>query len=65
MMLHQQDNNLLLLNPSAKNSIFKVDLNRADIVEEWVGLPPRFLLLPASPAFFSFSEHFFLFLFRS
>eukprot|EP01102_Stenamoeba_stenopodia_P003899 TRINITY_DN1401_c0_g1_i3.p1 TRINITY_DN1401_c0_g1~~TRINITY_DN1401_c0_g1_i3.p1 ORF type:complete len:708 (+),score=109.02 TRINITY_DN1401_c0_g1_i3:61-2124(+) len=35
LMLHQQDNNLLMLNPSAKNSIYKIDLNRTDVVEEW------------------------------
>ena len=34
-MLHQQDSSLLLLKPNENNKIFRMDLERGDIVEEW------------------------------
>ncbi len=35
-MLHEQDTSLLLLHPEKSDKIFRMDLNRGDIVEEWV-----------------------------
>merc|ERR1712130_122181 len=35
MMLHQQDSKMLMLNEDIRNSIFCMDLNRGEIVEEW------------------------------
>ncbi len=35
-MLHQQDTSMLLLHPNQNNKIFRMDLERGDIVEEWV-----------------------------
>lgn len=35
-MLHQQDQNLLMLHPEKNKSILRMDLNRSDVVEEWV-----------------------------
>lgn len=35
MMLHQGDEALLLMNPDAPNSVFKMDLQRGEVVEEW------------------------------
>eukprot|EP00698_Gefionella_okellyi_P012194 TRINITY_DN3265_c0_g1_i1.p1 TRINITY_DN3265_c0_g1~~TRINITY_DN3265_c0_g1_i1.p1 ORF type:complete len:494 (+),score=97.79 TRINITY_DN3265_c0_g1_i1:95-1576(+) len=35
VMLHKQDNSLLMLDPDKKTSVFHVDLNRPDIVENW------------------------------
>eukprot|EP01087_Luapelamoeba_hula_P014797 TRINITY_DN4389_c0_g1_i2.p2 TRINITY_DN4389_c0_g1~~TRINITY_DN4389_c0_g1_i2.p2 ORF type:complete len:395 (-),score=83.63 TRINITY_DN4389_c0_g1_i2:57-1241(-) len=35
IMLHQEDEALLMLNPDDKNKIYKMDLHRGDIVEEW------------------------------
>jgi len=54
-MLHQQDNNLLMLNPHTKNSIYKVDLNRTDVVEEWVH--PSFQILISVAGSYKQIEH--------
>jgi len=35
MMLHQQDEKMLMLNENDKNSIMCMDMNRGEIVEEW------------------------------
>jgi len=35
MMLHQQDSSLLLLHPEKKDKVFRMDLNRSDVIEEW------------------------------
>lgn len=35
LFLHRQDENLLLLDPAARNSIYCMDLNRGTVVEEW------------------------------
>jgi hypothetical protein len=35
-MLHNEDENLLLLHPTEQNKVFKMDLTRGDVVEEWV-----------------------------
>ncbi|KAN0018486.1 hypothetical protein ACTFIU_011104 [Dictyostelium citrinum] len=35
MMLQQQDQTMLMLNPDKKSNVYKMDLNRPDIVEEW------------------------------
>lgn len=35
MMLHQGDESLLLMNPDAPNSVFKMDLERGEVIEEW------------------------------
>lgn len=35
MMLHEEDSSLLLMNPDKQNTIYKMDLNRGSIVEEW------------------------------
>lgn len=35
MMLHEEDTSLLLMNPDDKHKIFKMDLDRGQIVEEW------------------------------
>ena len=35
MMLHQQDNSLLLMKPDENKKIYKMDLNRTDVIEEW------------------------------
>ncbi|KAF2075773.1 hypothetical protein CYY_002906 [Polysphondylium violaceum] len=35
IMLQQQDQSLLMLNPEKTSNIYKIDLNRPDIVEEW------------------------------
>lgn len=35
MMLHQGDESLLLMNPDAPSSVFRMDLDRGEIVEEW------------------------------
>lgn len=35
MMLHQGDEALLLMNPDSPNSVFKMDLQRGEVVEEW------------------------------
>lgn len=35
MMLHQGDEALLLMSPDAPNSVYKMDLERGEVVEEW------------------------------
>lgn len=35
LMLHNEDENLLLLHPTEQNKVFKMDLTRGDVVEEW------------------------------
>ncbi|KAH9077179.1 VID27 cytoplasmic protein [Lactarius deliciosus] len=35
VMLHHQDSKMIVMNPSAPNSLFHLDLERAKIVEEW------------------------------
>lgn len=35
MMLHEEDSSLLLMNPDDKHKIFKMDLERGSVVEEW------------------------------
>lgn len=35
MMLHEGDESLLLMSPNAPNSVFKMDLERGQVVEEW------------------------------
>jgi hypothetical protein len=35
MMLHQQDSSLLLMNPQDKHNIYKMDLERGEVVESW------------------------------
>jgi len=35
-MLHQRDNQMLLLNPNAPDKIYCMDLEREKIIEEWV-----------------------------
>src|ERR1700744_4126278 len=35
MMLHDQDNTMLLMDPSEENSLFKMDIERGKVVEEW------------------------------
>jgi hypothetical protein len=37
-MLHQQDSSMLMLHPDKHNTVFRMDLNRSDVVEEWVSL---------------------------
>jgi hypothetical protein len=36
MILHQDEHSLLLLDPSKQSSVFKMDLERGEVVEEWV-----------------------------
>lgn len=38
LVLSEQDQSLLMLHPGQKNKLFKMDLNRSDVVEEWVHL---------------------------
>lgn len=35
MMLHEGDESLLLMSPDAPSSVFKMDLQRGEVVEEW------------------------------
>ena len=35
VMLHNQDSKMIVMNPSAPNSLFHLDIERAKIVEEW------------------------------
>lgn len=35
-MLHDQDQHMVMLNPSDRKKIYSMDLNRDDVVEEWV-----------------------------
>ncbi len=35
MMLHEEDSSLLLMNPDDRHTVFKMDLDRGSIVEEW------------------------------
>lgn len=42
-MLHQQDQNLLMLHPDKNKSILRMDLNRSDVVEEWVFILVRIM----------------------
>jgi len=35
IMLHKEDQNLLMLHPEKNNVVYKMDLNRDDVVEEW------------------------------
>jgi hypothetical protein len=35
MMLHNQDSDMLLLNPSNPNSLFRMDLEYGKVVDEW------------------------------
>ncbi len=35
MMLHNQDSDMLLLNPSNKNAVFRMDLEYGKVVDEW------------------------------
>ncbi|ORY35530.1 cytoplasm protein [Naematelia encephala] len=35
MMLHNQDSNMLLLDPSNRNSVFRMDLEYGKVVDEW------------------------------
>lgn len=35
MMLHQEDRSLLLMNPEESNSVFRMDLERGVVVDEW------------------------------
>jgi len=35
IMLHEEDKSLLMLHPDKKDKIFRLDLNRHDVVEEW------------------------------
>jgi len=35
MMLHQGDTSLLMLHPDKQDKIYRMDLNRSDVVEEW------------------------------
>lgn len=36
IMLHEEDKSLLMLHPEKKDKIYRLDLNRHDVVEEWV-----------------------------
>jgi hypothetical protein len=36
--LHQSDTNMLMLNPTDLTSVYKMDLERGKVVEEWVRL---------------------------
>ena len=35
MMLHSQDTNMLMLDGNNNNSVFRMDLERGKIVDEW------------------------------
>lgn len=35
MMLHSQDANMLMLDGNNKNSVYRMDLERGKIVDEW------------------------------
>ena len=35
MMLHSQDSNMLMLDNNNKNAVFRMDLERGKIVDEW------------------------------
>jgi hypothetical protein len=35
MMLHSQDTNMLMLDGENKNAVFRMDLERGKIVDEW------------------------------
>jgi hypothetical protein len=35
MMLHNQDSDMLLLDPSNPNSVFRLDLEYGKVVDEW------------------------------
>jgi hypothetical protein len=35
MMLHNQDSDMLLMDPNHKNSLFRMDLEYGKIVDEW------------------------------
>lgn len=34
-MLHNQDSDMLVMDPNNKNSVFRMDLERGKIVDEW------------------------------
>lgn len=35
IMLHDQDSNMLMLDPNNKNVVYRMDLERGQIVDEW------------------------------
>jgi hypothetical protein len=35
MMLHNQDSDMLLLDPTNKNSVYRMDLEYGKVVDEW------------------------------
>ena len=35
MLLHNQDSDMLLLDPTRKNSVFRMDLEYGKVVDEW------------------------------
>ncbi len=35
MMLHNQDSDMVLMDPNHKNSLFRMDLEYGKIVDEW------------------------------
>jgi hypothetical protein len=35
IMLHNQDSDMLVMDPNNKNSVFRMDLERGKIVDEW------------------------------
>ncbi|KAJ6236836.1 vacuolar import and degradation protein [Anaeramoeba flamelloides] len=37
LMLHQQDTSALFLNPKAQNTVFKMDIERGEVVESYLG----------------------------
>ncbi|KAJ6255415.1 vacuolar import and degradation protein [Anaeramoeba flamelloides] len=37
LMLHQQDTSALFLNPTVKNTVFKMDIERGEVVESFLG----------------------------
>lgn len=39
MMLHEEDSALLLMNPKEKNRLYKMDLERGQVVDEWTVHP--------------------------
>jgi hypothetical protein len=35
IMLHNQDSDMLVMDPNNKNSVYRMDLERGKIVDEW------------------------------
>eukprot|EP00186_Timspurckia_oligopyrenoides_P004614 CAMPEP_0182451024 /NCGR_PEP_ID=MMETSP1172-20130603/43491_1 /TAXON_ID=708627 /ORGANISM="Timspurckia oligopyrenoides, Strain CCMP3278" /LENGTH=524 /DNA_ID=CAMNT_0024648759 /DNA_START=17 /DNA_END=1591 /DNA_ORIENTATION=+ len=66
IMLHQQDQSMLLLDPKNPNKVMRMDVERGSIVDEWGGLtnsvgniarPEKYANLTANPEFVALNEN--------